>query len=97
MGKQRKGGLPYLKTSLKFNWDSGRGVSAAEQQKLISDIFDDLQENGCRCDTEPSCGDQMSTFINDHAGFGLQACLDLVKISPDLLPARNRRDDLEST
>ncbi|KIH69234.1 hypothetical protein ANCDUO_00419 [Ancylostoma duodenale] len=80
MGKQRKGGLPYLKTSLRFDWDSGRGVAASEQKALISDVLSHLEGRGCRSDcVEPSSSTQFSTFVNETAGFGLQACLDLVK------------------
>ncbi|VDL86181.1 unnamed protein product [Nippostrongylus brasiliensis] len=73
MGKQRKGGLPYLRTSLDIDWESGRGVAVDVRNTLLSEVFRYLEENGCRCDSADSFAE------NTCAGFGLQACLDLVK------------------
>ncbi|KJH47377.1 Proteasome/cyclosome repeat protein [Dictyocaulus viviparus] len=79
MGKQRKGGVPYLKSSLRFDWDSSRGVPAAELNELLNDVILYLEEKGCH-KNQPQCNSNYnSTYIDTYAGFGLQACLDLVK------------------
>ncbi|CAJ0600833.1 unnamed protein product [Cylicocyclus nassatus] len=77
MGKQRKGGLPYLKTSLSFTWSLS---VSPEQETVFSDVLNYLESCGCGSEEpEPSASNRYSCFVNDAAGFALQNCFDLVK------------------
>lgn len=79
MGKQRKGGLPYLKTSLKIDWDSGRGVPPLQQKSLIADAIQYLRDSDSAEAEDATQASHPLSVVTEHAGFGLQACLDLVK------------------
>ncbi|VDO76523.1 unnamed protein product [Haemonchus placei] len=79
MGKQRKGGLPYLKSSLKINWNSGQGVPVEEQKSLISDVLSYLEEKGDQDEQSEPPDRSVLNVVTANAGYGLQACIDLSK------------------
>uniref|UniRef100_A0A1I7X496 SPARK domain-containing protein n=1 Tax=Heterorhabditis bacteriophora TaxID=37862 RepID=A0A1I7X496_HETBA len=81
MPKQRLGGLPYLKTSLKFNWNSSENVDSNELSSIMLKLFDFLKLNGFsvpKNDCLSPSNDVLCVddFSNSQASIGLQSTLD---------------------